>query len=41
MFNYIITVKCNVKIINGRKYPEKGFGLVIVKIPKINIIIPL
>ena len=41
MFTYIIPVKCNVQIINGRRSPAKGSGLVIVKIPKTNIIIPL
>ena len=41
MFTYIIPVKCNVQIINGIKYPTKCFGLVIVKIPKTTIIIPL
>ena len=28
MFTKIIPVKCNIQIINGRKDPEKGFGLV-------------
>ena len=40
MLTDIKHVKCNVQIINGRKSPEKGSGLVMVKIPK-NIIIPL
>ena len=29
------------KISNGKKSPAKGIGLVIIKIPKSNIIIPL
>ena len=29
------------KISNGNKSPAKGIGLVIIKIPKSNIIIPL
>ena len=41
MFTYIIPVKCNVKIIKVRRYPAKGFGLVIIKKPKTSIIIPL
>ena len=41
MFTYIRPVKCNVKIINGRASPSEGFGFVIIKIPKTNIIIPL
>ena len=41
MSNCIRPAKCNVQIINDRKYPVKGFGFVIVKIPKTNIIIPL
>ena len=41
IFTYIIPVKCNVQIINGRKAPEKGFGIVMVYITKTNIIIPL
>ena len=41
MFTYITPVKYNVQILNGRKSREKGFGLVMVKIPKTNIIIPL
>ena len=36
MFTYIITVKCNVQIINGRKDPAKGFGLVIINIQNKN-----
>ena len=32
MFTYIISVKYNVQILNGRKPLEKGFGLVIKKI---------
>ena len=32
MLTYIITVKCNVQIINGIKPPAKSFGSVIVKI---------
>ena len=40
MFAYIRPVKCNVQIINGSKALAKGFGLVIIKIPKTNIIIP-
>ena len=41
MFAYIRPVQCNVQILNGRKSPAKVFGLVIIKIPKTNIIIPL
>ena len=41
IFNYIRPVQCNVKILNDRKFPAKGFGLVIIKIPKTNIIISL
>ena len=41
MFAYIIPVKFNVQILNGRKSPATGFGLVIIKIPKKHIIIPL
>ena len=40
-FTYIISVNCNVEILNISKAPEKGFVLVIVKITKSNIIIPL
>ena len=32
-------VKLNVEILNGRKYPAKGIGIFIIKIPKMNIII--
>ena len=38
MPSYIRPIKCNVQIINGRKSPVKGFCLVIIKIPKRNII---
>ena len=41
MFTYIRPEKWNVQILNGRKSPTKSFGLVIVKIPKIDIIILL
>ena len=41
MFACIRHVKFNVQIINGSKSPAKGFGLVIIKSPKTNIIIPL
>ena len=41
MFNYIRSVKCNVEILHVRKYPAKGIGLFIIKIPKTNNIIPL
>ena len=34
-------VKCNIQILNSRKYPAKHFGLVMVKITKTNIVIPL
>ena len=40
MFTCIRPAKCNVKFIKGSKAPEKGFGLVIIRIPKTNIIIP-
>ena len=40
MLTYIRPVNCNVKIINDRKAPSKGFGIVIIKHQK-NIIIPL
>ena len=40
LFYYIRTVQCNVQIINGSKAP-KFFCLVIIKIPKTSIIIPL
>ena len=38
MFTYSRPVKCNVKILNVRKYPAKVFGLVIIKIPKYRLI---
>ena len=41
LFNYIRPVQCNVQILNVKKAPTKGFGLLIIKIPKTNIIIPL
>ena len=41
LFSYIRHVQCNVHIIFCSKDPEKGFGLVIIEIPKKNIIIPL
>ena len=41
MFIYICHVKWNMKILNGSKAPAKSIGLVIIKIPKTNIIIPL
>ena len=41
MLTYTRPVKCNVKIINVRKAPAKGFGLVIITPPPKNIIIPL
>ena len=41
MFSYIRPVKYHVKILNGSKAPEKGFGLVIIKTPKTNISIPI
>ena len=41
MFTYTRPVKCNTQIINGKKSPAKSFGLVIVKIPKTSIIIPI
>ena len=41
MFIYIIPVKFNVKILNFIKDPARGFSLVIIKIPKTDIIIPL
>ena len=40
-FAYIRPVKRSVQIINARKYPAKGFELVIIKTPNKNIIIPL
>ena len=39
MLIYIRPVKCNKKIINGSKAPAKRFGLVIINVPKKNIII--
>ena len=41
IFTYTRPVKCNVQILNGRKYSANGFGLVKIKIPKTNITIPL
>ena len=41
MLTYIRLVKFNVFIPNRSKSPVKGFGLVVVKTPKTNIIIPL
>ena len=41
ILSYIRSVQCNVQIINGSKSPEEGFGLVIIRTPKTNIIIPL
>ena len=41
MFTYIRPVKFNVQILNVRNAPAKVFGLVTIKIPKTNIIIPL
>ena len=38
---YIRPVQCIVQILNGRKSPTKDFGLVIIKPPRENIIIPL
>ena len=38
---YIRPVKVNAQMLNGRKASSKGFGLVIIKIPKTNMIIPL
>ena len=40
MFSYIRPIKFNVKILNGSKALAKCFGLVIIKTPKTNIIIP-
>ena len=34
MFAYIRPVQCNTQIINGSKYPAKGFGLFITAPPK-------
>ena len=41
VFAYIRPVKCNVQILNDRKSPIQVFGLVIIKIPKKTIIMPL
>ena len=41
LFAYIRPVQCPVQILHVRKTPAKGFGLVIIKPPKTNIIIPL
>ena len=41
MFAYIIPVTFNVQIINSSKVPAKVFDLVIIKIPKTNISIPI
>ena len=41
MFTYIRPAKFNVKILNGRKSLANVFGLVILKIPRTNNIIPL
>ena len=41
MFAYIRPIKCNVQIPNCSKSSEKVFGLFIIKIAKINIIIPI
>ena len=41
MINYIRPIKCNIQTFNDRKVPAKVFGIVIVKIPEKNIIIPL
>ena len=41
IFTYNRPVKCNVHILNFRKAPVKVFDLVIIKIPKTSIIIPL
>ena len=41
MLTYIRPVNCNIQNTKGRKPPAKGFGLIIVKNPKTNIIIPL
>ena len=40
-FSYIRSVKCSAQILNGRRFPAKGLGLVIIKTPKTNIIISL
>ena len=41
MFTYKRPLQYDVQILNGSKAPAKGFGLVMVKIPKTNIIMPL
>ena len=41
MFTYIRPVKCKVQLLNYRKSPVNVFGIVVIKIPKTNIIIPL
>ena len=41
MFTYIRSIKCNVQILDVIKYPAKCFFLVIIKIPKTIMIIPL
>ena len=41
LFAYIRPVPCNVQILNGSLSTAKVFSLVIIEIPKTNIIIPL
>ena len=41
MLTYTRPLKFRIQILNGRKSPEKGFGLVVVKIPEKYVIIPL
>ena len=41
LFSYIRPVQCNLQIFNDSKSPAEVFGLVIIKIPKTNIIVPL
>ena len=41
IFTYLRPVQFNVQILNGIKSPGKGFGLVAIKIPKANVIIPI
>ena len=41
MLAYIRPAKFNVQILNDIKYPAKGIGVVIIKIPKTSIIILL
>ena len=41
MFTHMIPVKCNVQVLNGSREPSKSFGILIIKTPKTNIIIPL